>query len=96
MGYYIETPESKNKAGQLVNLHQAEFVLSPEKFDLSGPDALICVVENGGFDAAAIAFDEDERNAFLPSTHDRRPRTWLKLSKTKVLELCPQAKHVLK
>ncbi len=93
MGYYIETPESNNKARQLVQLHKAELVLSPEKFDFTGDDALICVVENGPFDAAAIAFDCRERDVFLRP--DGRPKTWLKLPKAKVLELNPLAKHVL-
>jgi hypothetical protein len=90
MGYYIETPSSFHKAKQLVDLYKAELVLSPEKFDFSGPDALICVVENGPFDAAGICFDAKERDDFNSPT-DPRPKTWLKLPKTKVLELNPRA-----
>jgi hypothetical protein len=88
MGYYIETPESKNKAQQLHELYHAELVLTPETFDFNGPDALICVVENSLFDAAAIAFDAKERDAFM--VDDGRDKVWLKLPKIRVHLLNPR------
>lgn len=94
MGYYIEVERPTQKAKQLVEQYNAELVLSPEAFDFSGSDALICVVENGPFDAAAIAYDEAERNDFLPTARDQRPRTWLKMPKTKAMQLCPQVGRV--
>lgn len=88
MGYYIETPNNRGKAKQLTDLYGAELVLSPEKFDFNGTDALICVVENGPFDAAGIAYDAGERDA-MNQPGDPRPKTWLKLPKEKVLTLNP-------
>lgn len=91
MGYYIETLHPKGKAKQLVDVHGAELVLSPDKFDFNGPDALICVVENPLFDAAAIVYNAKERNEFLMWPGDTRERTWLKLPKSLVKQLNPRA-----
>jgi hypothetical protein len=52
-------------------------------------------VENQLFEAAGIAFNPDERDAFLPTATDRRPRTWVMLPKTKVTELCPDVSDML-
>lgn len=89
MGYYIEVPHPRGKAQQMVEIHQAELVLSPEKFDFSGPDALLCVVENPMWDAVAIAYNVDERDAFLPTKTDQRPRVWLKIPKTLAKQFQP-------
>ena len=89
MGYYIEVPESRFKAKQLVDLYGAELVLAPEKFVFEGDNALICVIENGVmFDAAGVCYHPLERDDFL-ICDDGRPKTWLKMSKKKVLELNP-------
>jgi hypothetical protein len=93
MGYYIETPHHQNKAKQLYDLYKAELVLDPENFDFASDDALICVVENTNFDAAAIAYDANERDQFL--LPDFRERTWLKLPKKLVCELCPRVRPYL-
>ena len=86
MGYYVETPLHTGKAEQLVRLHNAELVLSPESFDFNGDYALICVVENRGFDAAGIAYCPQERDEFNDPS-DARPKVWLKLPKSVVKEL---------
>jgi hypothetical protein len=94
MGYYVQTPDSQNKAEQLHRLYGAELVLSPEEFDFNGDYALICVVENGPFDAAGIAYDADERDSFN-NPDDPRPKAWLKLPKETVIKLCPYVKDHL-
>jgi hypothetical protein len=88
MGYYIEVPNPTHKAEQLVRLHGAELVLLPELFDFSGDYALICVVENGLFDAAGVAYSPSERDAFN-NPDDTRDKVWLKLPKSVVLKLNP-------
>ena len=98
MGYYIlnegEAPNF-NKAKLLVEEFLAELVLSPETFDFSGQDALVCVIENQNFDAAAIAYNATERDVFNDWTNDDRPRTWLKIPKALAIQLCPSVKDAL-
>ncbi|HET6887744.1 MAG TPA: hypothetical protein VFH87_07450 [Candidatus Udaeobacter sp.] len=94
MGYYVELPLPREKAEQLVRLYGAELVLSPEDFNFKGDDALICVVENGLFDAAGIAYSPHERDEFN-DPEDTREKVWLKLPKKVAIELCPHAKDVL-
>lgn len=86
MGYYIETLAPRFKANQLMELHGAKLEPGPF-FDPSRVKIPICVVQNGPFDAAAVGFSQDEVDAFCGQ--DGRPRTWLSLSKEKVIELCP-------
>ena len=48
------------------------------------PGKSVCVVENGFFDAAAYAFDEDEFMIFFNDQSGRR-RTWLEYDHAKYL-----------
>ena len=89
MGYYIEAPTHTGKAKYFFDHHGAELVLEPEKFDFDGDYALVCVVENRIFEAAGIAYDAAERDEFLPTESDQRPRTWLRMKKEVVKKLCP-------
>src|SRR3990170_1893636 len=67
MGYYIQVPEHKNKAQQLVNMHGAIILPGrPEAFeDVPDDLAIICVVDNGPFEAAALCYS---RNEFITFT----------------------------
>lgn len=78
MGFYIETGSPKNKASAIqteldalpITVDEAEF------FVKENMGAVICVVDNGPFEAAAYCHNLDEFRAFtLPS--DPRPKTWL-------------------
>lgn len=81
MGYYIEVPRPTEKARQIVELHGATHVHRPEKLsDIPADRALIVVVENGIFDAAALAYNQSELDAFT-SPSDRRPKTFLMMEK---------------
>ena len=62
MGYYIEVPEQKGKADQLVRLHNARILPGrPKTFeDMPGDMALICVLDNGPFEAAALVIDGED------------------------------------
>lgn len=78
MGYYIDhLPDgtrlhNRYKAAQLIMcIDEAIAIPEPDKFI---PD-LVCVVNNGPFDAAGYAYSEEEMNHFkLP---DDRPKQWL-------------------
>lgn len=66
MGYYVEVPENKGKARQLAVLHGATILAQrPEAFeDVPDGQALICVVDNGPFEAAALCYSAAEFEAF--------------------------------
>lgn len=89
MGYYIQVPKNTGKADQLVALHGASFLESdPVWSDVPEDKALICVVDNGPFEAAGLCYSADELEAFvMPDTGSQRPRTWLLMDKTKAHEL---------
>lgn len=87
MGFYIQLPEPKNKAEQLVQIYDATILpLQPEAFEDVPPEmALICVVDNGPFEAVGLVIDhEDFINKIRP---DERPRTWMMMDKVKAHEL---------
>ena len=87
MGYYIELPECLHKADQLVKLHKAEIIPRPAVFsDIPKDKALICVLQNGLFDAAGLAYDEREFMVFS-ETYTGRIRDWLFMDKKSAHEL---------
>lgn len=86
MGYYIEVPEKKGKAQQIVELYGGRIVSSPPSFeDITPNEAIICVVDNGRFEAAGFAYNQDELYVF--SHMDGRPRTWVIMNRRKACEL---------
>lgn len=88
MGFYIEVPENKGKAAQLAKLYGADIMdAPPETFD-DVPEnlALICVVDNGLFEAAALCYCADEFAAFNDPA-DYRRRRWVLMDKAKAHEL---------
>ena len=89
MGYYIQGP-NKSKAQYIVSEYDGKIVPAPEKFsDVPADKAIICVVDNGPFEAAAFAYDEREFDAFKgdENGHDRRPRKWVIMDRAKAIEL---------
>lgn len=78
MGYYINT---KRDGTPLAPRDKADSLIADGATEISEPTKwqpnLVCVVQNGVFDAAAYAFSENEMRAFLPSFDDSRPRRWL-------------------
>lgn len=81
MGYYIETPQRIEKALQLVKLHGGVVVPKPASFaDVPADKALICVIQNGFFDAAGLLYSESEFQEFTDS-RDFRPKTYVLLDK---------------
>lgn len=78
MGYYLETPRCKDKASQLIKIHNAREVRMEEALDAiyANKHAVICVVRNPNFDAAAYCYDLHEFRRFN-YVDDDRPRKWL-------------------
>lgn len=91
MGFYIETPAPRGKAQWLLDNAGALEVSAPAA---GRPDSIpVVVVDNGPFEAAGIAYDEDEFKAFLRP--DGRRRTFLLVPREQVLRLCPAVKPYL-
>jgi len=86
MGYYIESPSGLNqgKAKELINVYNCEQVDRLKAFEIienkDSNKAVICVVENAFFDAAAYCYDEREFLDFA-NPLDKRRKTWLLMDK---------------
>lgn len=93
MGFYIETDSAKNKAAWLVKNAGATLLAAP-KF-LTGESTTVCVVDNGPFEAAAIAYSPEELRAFN-NPRDSRPVVWLAVPTKEVLKHCPYVKEMLR
>jgi hypothetical protein len=88
MGYYIEVQIPHGKAQQLVDLYGATILPQrPEAFeDVPEGQALICVVDNRAFEAAALCYSREEFEDFA-DPDDPRPRTWLLMGRDDAHEL---------
>lgn len=77
MGYYIECVQNTNKAAQILASLPGRRVSQDEARTFIGTDkAVVCVVSNGLFEAAAYCYNDSEFDAFtLPE--DKRPKVWL-------------------
>jgi hypothetical protein len=95
MGYYIEVPESYDKAIQIKALYGGQKFSGTEFSEVPEGQTLVCVVSNVMFDAAAIVFDEREMHEFSDS-NDLRPKQWMIIGTDKAIEACPEAIKVLK
>jgi hypothetical protein len=78
MGNYLETPERMNKAEQLEKLYGAKRIEKDIAEDLIDEQrgAVICVVKNPLFDAAAFCCSSQEFRRFNHPMDDRQ-KTWL-------------------
>lgn len=85
MGYYLQAPTNHNKAKHLlekfggtpIKHHEPWNQKVPTSLTEIRPDqALVCVVDNGMFEAAGVAYSDRELQAFN-RPDDRRPKVWL-------------------
>jgi hypothetical protein len=79
MGYYINLPESKGKLQQIQSRFEGAEALQhkPKSFsEVPEGRALICVVDNGPFEAAAFVYSEDEFHV-TADPRDVRPKYWV-------------------
>lgn len=92
MGFYIETPYNKGKVLQIISKYGGEEVDEPLIFDVPEGKGLICVVDNGEFEAAGFAYNLNE---FLRFKHpDGRPKRWVIIDR-KVAEHVTGYKEVI-
>lgn len=84
MGYYIN---SNSKGGSLAPIDKANQLIADGAKRIPEPkefqEGLVCVFENGLFDAAGYAFNENEMNVF--KRPDGRRKTWLIYEHAKTL-----------
>lgn len=77
MGYYINPPD-KSKEQFLVEFGEP-IQASEVKARINECDLPVCLVDNGPFTAAGIAYDEAEADCFLQP--DGRPKRWFAVSR---------------
>lgn len=88
MGYYIN-PIDKTKEEWLMEngLRALSSDKRPEGFHF------VCLVDNGGFTAAGIAFNDQEKEAFMHP--DNRHKYWFIVADEKLIEVEPSVKGSL-
>lgn len=93
MGRYIQTGAAvKNKAAIICEQFNGELVSVEQAGQLMGDlesVAVVCVVDNGPFEAAAYCYSLDEFQAFS-RPEDSRPKKWIAIQDVeKVREAAP-------
>lgn len=79
MGYYLnEMPNGEKlpasgKVQKLLMIDGAELIEEPQDWE----ENIVCVVDNGPFEAAAYAYSKNELEVF--KYPDGRPKKWLKV-----------------
>lgn len=80
MGYYINPPDgrTRQKGEWLVDTYGAKEVSVDHAYDIvtiGGDKGIVCVVDNGMFEAAAYCYDRNEYMVFA-DWRDMRPKRW--------------------
>ena len=88
MGFYIEGPVT-GKADWLLENHDAIELKGPKEAEKAFNEGygIICVIDNGAFDAAGFMFSLLELKAFS-DPFDPRFRRWLAMDRKTAEELC--------
>lgn len=92
MGIYIN-PTGMSKEAWL-SMYMKEGSSVPYTWDSVPSDmGLVCLVDNGLFTAAGVAFDENEFKAFN-NPEDLRQKIWCIVPRARLLEVCPDLQHI--
>ena len=85
MGYYIQTDGTRNKAEFIVEHMGGEMLKSPPRSytDIPEGKALIVVVANPMFEAAAFIYKEREFEEFVHDPNDPRPKKFVLMDRDK-------------
>jgi hypothetical protein len=87
MGYYLETPALTGKAEALAQMYGA-IGMPPEVAEITvglKHGAVVCVVKNPEFEAAAFCYSSDEFDRFN-HPGDPRPKRWLWIENRQLVE----------
>lgn len=93
MGYYINPTDGRSKEswlieeGRQIPYSKVLDLFDEETFEASDGMVPVCLVDNGGFTAAGIAYDVQEAKAFMQPTDDR-PKVWYAVSREKLRDFC--------
>ena len=88
MGYYIN-PKNETKESWLVKHGTRITGGSAHKLEEHGTLVPVCLVDNGIFTAAAIAYSKAECEAFSDPS-DERPKKWWAVPRKAILSVCPE------
>jgi hypothetical protein len=91
MGLYLEPSIDKD---QWLNENGTELASSSGKIDINwedtpGDKVLVCLVDNGYFFAAGVAYNKREMDAFNLED-DTRPKIWYYVDREKARAIAPQ------
>lgn len=87
MGFYIQAPVLKHKAQYIVSEYDGKIVPQPKTWaEVPADKAIICVVDNGPFEAAGFAYSEKEFKTFS-APDDPRKKVWMIMNRNKAIEL---------
>lgn len=88
MGYYVQTPgQNHNKAIRIAADNDGVLIHKPNHYsDIPDNKALIVVVDNGPFEAAALAYSEREFEEFT-DVMDGRRKEYVLLDKSRAYKL---------
>lgn len=85
MGYYINPTDGLTKEEWLMKFGERKDGVVQQEVDTWNeiPEncLAVCLVDNGPFTAAAIAYKESEFEVFKDNTNDDRPKTWFLVEK---------------
>lgn len=101
MGFYLLDATEHEPTGKVQTLMAlpGAVLLSDAPDKLAPGRITICVVDNGTFQAAGIAFDQQELEVFKGGRgayYDTRPRQWLTLPVEEVVKLKPHLAEYLR
>lgn len=88
MGIYVN-PQNKSKEVWIQENVKRTYGRTPPSSlsDLDSDEALICLVDNGMFTAAAVAYSDNELRCFS-ELGDDRPKAWFTVCKESLKQEC--------
>lgn len=93
MGKYIETDVVLGKA-EWIKKHLGAMSLTGKPNHVGTGYVPVCVVDNGHFEAAAIAYNSAEAESFNDKT-DKRKKEWLLIKVQDAVRLCPSVAQLI-
>jgi hypothetical protein len=90
MGYYINPPDLTKEAW----LQEYGQVTTTPAWPAPVDTVMVCLVDNGPFTAAAIAYCEEEFNEFSAPS-DPRPRIWYYVPIDDIVRVEPRVRELL-